>query len=205
MTLLQTLRRRSKLYGAAPNFTASLLTLRSPSKHYDGAPNVTAPFLTLRCLTKLYGAAPNVMTRLQTLRRPSKLYDAAPNFTEPLQTLRRRSKLYDAPPNITMPLQTLRSGSKHYGGAPNFTTRFLPFQTLGFAHSILAHLTVGSDSNRFRDTKNAPKGQRHVTWGWRCLPAPGQRQPKNPKAPKGRRQIGARLLQHSTVQALASR
>jgi hypothetical protein len=83
---LETLRRASKHYGAAPNITMRLETLRSRSKHYDDAPNIAA--------------------RLQTLRSRSKLYGVARNITEPLQTLRRASKHYGAAPNIMVALQT---------------------------------------------------------------------------------------------------
>jgi len=38
-------------------------------------------------------------------------------------------------------------------------------------------------------TNFAPKGLRHVAWGWRFLPTPGTHAPTFPKAPKGRRYI----------------
>src|SRR5436305_1589343 len=55
MERLQTLERRSKLYGAAPNITTSLETLRRRSKLYGAAPNIT---IRLR----------NFTARLQALR-----------------------------------------------------------------------------------------------------------------------------------------
>src|SRR5258705_41208 len=59
MAPLQTLRRRSKLYDAAPNITTALETLRRPTKHYDAAPNFTMPLQTLWKTSFLQSVAPH--------------------------------------------------------------------------------------------------------------------------------------------------